>query len=71
MLSMHFVKIDCREKGWKTTVKIHLQEGNDVDLDHFDYTVDGQFCEMLAISHSYNFKLDAKGGAGSFKKKPS
>jgi hypothetical protein len=67
---MHLVKIDCREKDWKTTVKMHLQEGNHVDLNHFDYTVDSQFCEMLAISYSYILKLDAKWG-WLFNKKPN
>ncbi|MGP8201114.1 MAG: hypothetical protein ACLQU4_16610 [Limisphaerales bacterium] len=49
---------------------MHLQEGNHVDLNHFDYTVDSQFCEMLAISYSYILKLDAKWG-WLFNKKPN
>ena len=65
------VEIDCRDKDWKSHLKLNLQEGNGVALIHFDYIPDGEFCEMLALLHSCNFKLHARNGAGSIKKRKS
>lgn len=63
-------KIDCANKDWKTAVKTHLQQGTEVDLSNFYYTENGQFCEMMALAHSMQFRLDAKNSAGFFRKSP-
>jgi len=63
------INIDCRDKDWKSRLKLGLQADKAVSLVHFDYTVDGQFCEMLALAHNYGFRLDAPGETGHFKKK--
>lgn len=63
---MKKVVIDCKSTAWRTLLKTHLQEGREVDLKNFDYTVDGQFCELLTVSHARTFKLDAKHSVGHF-----
>jgi hypothetical protein len=68
-MAMNPVKISCAEPDWRNVLKTDLQDGLDVDLTNFDYTLDGQFCELLAMSHSMQFKLDARNGAGFFRKK--
>ena len=65
------VQIDCSNSGWKPFLKHSLQDGHDVDLKNFDYTIDGQFCEMLAMAHSVMFNLYASHNSGSFRKRPS
>jgi hypothetical protein len=62
-------EIDCSNAGWKPFLKNSLQEGRDVDLGNFDYTVDGQFCELLALSSGMVFSLDVNRKAGFFRKK--
>ena len=64
------ITIDCSDKDWKSLLKRNLQEGIEVILDHFDYTADGQFCELLALSHSMSFRLDARNRVGRFRKRP-
>jgi hypothetical protein len=32
--------------------------------------MDGQFCELLAVSHSMSFRLDVRNHVGRFKKRP-
>jgi hypothetical protein len=67
-MEMPPTKINCLDKDWKAVLKLNLQEQRDVDLTDFDYTVDGQFCELLALAHSARFQLDARNKAGAFKK---
>ncbi len=62
-------KLDCRKADWKPRLKLFLQDEDAVDLVHFDYTVDGQFCETPALPHAYHFKLDARNGTGFFTKR--
>ena len=59
--------ISCKASDWKNVLKVNLQEGIEADLTSFDYTVDGHFCELLAVSHSMRFKLDAKNNTGFFR----
>jgi hypothetical protein len=70
-LNMKPLNIDCADKDWKALLKRNLQEGIEVTLDNFYYTEDGQFCELLAMSHSMNFRLDVRNKAGHFTKRPS
>jgi hypothetical protein len=63
------LNIDCAEKDWRTLLKRNLQDGIEVTLDNFDYSTDGQFCEILAISHSMDFRLDVRNKAGKFRKR--
>ena len=63
--------IDCSDKNWKSLLKRNLQEGIEVILGNFDYDVDGQFCELLALSHSMNFRLDVRNRVGRFIKRPA
>lgn len=65
---MKKIVIDCKSSKWRMVLKSHPQEGREVDLKSFDYTIDGQFCELLTVSHSTTFKLDAKHSAGYFRK---
>ena len=65
---MRPLKIDCSDANWKTLLKRNLQDGIEVELLGFDYAVEGQFCEILAISHSMSFRLNFKEKAGMFKK---
>jgi hypothetical protein len=60
--------IDCLDKNWRSLLKRNLQEGIEVILGNFDYDVDGQFCELLALSHSMNFRLDLRNRVGRFRK---
>jgi hypothetical protein len=64
------ITIDCLDKNWKPLLKRNLQEGIEVTLGNFDYDVDGQFCELLALSHTMNFRLDARNHDGRFRKRP-
>ena len=50
-------------------LKVKLQEGVEVDLTNFDYTTDGELCEMLALAHGMTFRLEAKHQTGFFKKR--
>jgi hypothetical protein len=63
--------IDCANRDWKAFLKNTLQDGQEADLMNFDYTVDGHFCEMLAMAHGLIFKLDVSHNAGSFRKRAS
>jgi hypothetical protein len=56
------------DKDWKMLLKKNLQDGDQVDLINFDYTLDGRFCEMLAVSHSMRFTIHPENKAGFFKK---
>jgi hypothetical protein len=59
---------DCAEKDWRTLLKRNLQDGIEVTLDNFDYSIDGQFCEILAISHALTFRLDIRNKGGKVQK---
>jgi hypothetical protein len=63
------VRIDCQHEGWKAQLKESLQQAQEVQLVNFSYTLDGQFCETLAFSHSMRFELDAKNQIGFFRAK--
>ena len=63
------LKINCADKDWQSLLKRNLQEGIEVTLDNFYYTENGQLCEMLAISHSMDFRLDARNQTGHFTKR--
>jgi hypothetical protein len=63
---MNLVRIDCEHEDWKTKLKEFLQNRHEVQLVNFAYTVDGQFCETLAFSHSVRFELDARNQTGFF-----
>jgi hypothetical protein len=63
------VVIDCTNSEWKPFLKHSLQVGRDVDMSNFDYTVDGQFCELLASTHGEVFRLDLNRKAGVFRKR--
>jgi len=67
---MSNVVIDCNAPLWRNALKTNLQEGNEVDLAHMDYTLDGVFCELLAFAHGMTFRLDAKNSAGTFRTRP-
>jgi hypothetical protein len=69
MPAMNPVKIDCANAEWKLFLKHTLQDGREVELANFDYTLDGQFCEMLAMAHNAVFSLDAARNTGRFRKK--
>jgi hypothetical protein len=62
--------INCADKDWKLLLKRNLQEGTEVILDNFYYTEEGQFCEMLALSHSMDFRLDVRSKTGHFTSRP-
>ena len=61
------VQINCLEANWKSNLKQHLQDGLDVVLLNFDYTSDGQLCEMLALSYSLVFRIDYQQKSGIFR----
>jgi hypothetical protein len=61
--------INCAEKDWEILLKRNLQEGIPVKLDNFDYEADGQFCELLAVAHTMDLRLDTKNKAGLFRKR--
>ena len=63
------VRINCKDKDWPTLLKNNLQEGLEVDLINFDYSLDGHICELLAVTHNRRFELDSKNSAGFFKKR--
>ena len=65
---MRPLKIDCTNGNWKILLKRNLQEGIEVDLLHPDYVADGQFCELLAMSHSMTLRLDTRKKAALFRK---
>jgi len=58
------IVIGCKAPNGKNVLKVNLQDGIEADLVNFDYTVDGHFCELLAVSHSMRLKLDAKNNTG-------
>lgn len=64
---MPLVKIDCAQDDWKNILKNAIQEGNEAELVNFDYSINGQFCAELTISHALQFVLDPKERAGFFK----
>jgi hypothetical protein len=49
-------------------LKVNLQDGKEADLTNFDYTIDGHFCELIAVSHSMRLQLDAKNNTGLFRR---
>ena len=63
------LRIDCADANWKSLLKRNLQDRVEVNLDNFDYTTDGQFCELLALSHSMDFRLDVRNKVGRFTKR--
>ncbi len=63
------LNIDFAEKDWRTLLKRNLQDGIEVTLESFDYSADGQLCEILAISHSMTFRLDVRNKTGKFRKR--
>ena len=63
------LRIDCTAENWKSQLKRNLQDRIEVTLDNFDYTTDGQFCELLALAHTMDFRLDVRNKAGRFTKR--
>jgi hypothetical protein len=61
------LEINLTELDWTTLLKRNIQEGIPVDLDNFDYKVDGQFCESVAIAHGMQLRLDSKHKLGLFR----
>jgi hypothetical protein len=61
--------ISCKAPDWRDVLKVNLQDGDEVDLTNFDYTADGQLCEMLSLTHGMIFRLDAKNQAGFFRRR--
>jgi len=59
--------ISCIAPNWKNTLQVNLRDGIEADLTNIDYAVDGQFCELLAASHSMRLKLDGKYHTGFFR----
>ncbi len=68
---MKLLRIDCTDEDWKALLKRNLQDRIEVTLENFDYTTNGQFCELLALSHSMDFRLDVRNKAGRFTKRPT
>jgi hypothetical protein len=64
------LRIDCAQENWKLLLKRNLQDHIEVTLDGFDYLADGQFCELLALSHLMDFRLDVRNKTGRFTKRP-
>lgn len=64
------LRIDCTAQEWKSLLKRNLQDRIEVTLDNFDYTAHGQFCELLALSHSMDFRLDVRNKVGRFTNRP-
>jgi len=65
---MNPIVINCKASDWKNVLKVNLQDGREADLTNFDYTIDGHFCELLAVSHSMRLQLDAKNNTGLFRR---
>ena len=63
--------INCMSRDWRADLKSALQDGLEVDLKNFDYTIDGALCEALAQSHDMVFRLNAAACMGHFRKKPA
>ena len=61
--------IDCTTPQWKSLLKQAIQDGLEVDLVHFDYTENGEFCETLAMAHKMNLRIDFKESKGFFRQR--
>lgn len=64
------IRIDCAQENWRTLLKRNLQDEIEVDLENLDYETCGEFCELLAVSHSMSFRLDARNRVGKFRNPP-
>ncbi|MDB6122757.1 MAG: hypothetical protein JWQ71_1750 [Pedosphaera sp.] len=60
--------VNCLEKDWKVELKTFLQEGFEPQLVNFDYTMEGPFCEMLALAHRMTLTIKHDKGHAFFKK---
>lgn len=68
MADMRPMRIDCSKGDWENILRDAVQDGKEAELVNFDYRMDGQLCEALAISHARHFVLDPKSRTGFFKK---
>jgi hypothetical protein len=50
------VVIDCRAFDWKTSVEARLEAGVEVDLIHFNFSLDGRVCIELAKRFGVEFR---------------
>jgi hypothetical protein len=50
--------INCKHSDWHETLHAHLFNGIELDLLNFDYSQDGELCEVLARAFVMEFRLD-------------
>jgi hypothetical protein len=66
----HPIAISCISSKWRTSVIQALIESEEIDLIHFLFQSDVEFCEDLASKYSMDFTSSPKGRVAFFRKRP-
>ena len=67
---LHRTRISCISSNWRGAVVQALIEAEEIDLIHFLFSSDVDFCEDLASKYSMAFTARAKQHAAYFRKRP-
>jgi hypothetical protein len=68
---MHPVQISCISLDWRGVVILALNEIREVDLVHFLFSADVEFCEDVASKYSVDFTANPKRRVAFFRKRTS
>jgi hypothetical protein len=68
---MHPVQISCISLDWRGVVVRTLGEIHEINLVHFLFATDGEFCEDVASKYSVDFTASPKKRVAFFRKKTS
>jgi hypothetical protein len=67
---MHPTQISCISSNWRSAVVQALIEAGEIDLIHFLFSSDVEFCEDLASKYSMDFTANPKEHVAFFRKRP-
>jgi argininosuccinate lyase len=67
---LHPLQISCVAANWRRLVVETLIEIQEIDLVHFLFATDVEFCEDMASKYSMDFTADRKERVAFFRKRP-
>jgi hypothetical protein len=66
---LHPIQISCISSNWRGVVVHALTEIREIDLVHFLFPADAEFCRDIASKYSVDFTADAKKRVAFFRKR--
>src|ERR1051326_7238011 len=66
---LHPIQISCISSNWRGRVVLSLSEIHEIDLVHFLFPSDAEFCKDIASKYSVDFTANAKKRVAFFRKR--